>query len=155
MPNQTKGVEFVLITPNNGLYFPAVDYLYREVMQLRKEDESYARIPLVINCARLKGLDYTAARGLELISSEIQAKGQRFVVLNASDKMRYVCRKSGCKSLAFCGSLDALSAAILGEPGGFFFFILSFFSIGRSTAGKKPDFVVIVRWSLLSSSRCR
>lgn len=107
----------MLITPNNGLYFPAIDYLYREVMQLRKEDESYTQVPLVINCAHLKGLDYTAARGLELISSEIHAKNQRFIVLNASDKMRYVCRKSGCKSLVFCNSLDALSATILGEPG--------------------------------------
>lgn len=128
---QSKGVEVVLITPNNGLFFPAIDYLYREIMQLRKQNKSYARIPLVINCAHFKGLDYTAAKGLELISSEIHSKNQRFVVLNASDKMRYVCRKSGCKSLVFCNSLDALSTTILSEydlygprrPDGFLFFV--------------------------------
>lgn len=111
---KSKGVEFVLITPNNGLYFPAIDYLYREIMRIPKQ-EGYAKIPLVINCAHLKGLDYTAAKGLSLISSEIQAKDQRFIVLNASEKMRYVCRKSGCKSMVFCNSFDALPAAILGE----------------------------------------
>uniref|UniRef100_A0A2S2NGJ8 Sodium-independent sulfate anion transporter n=1 Tax=Schizaphis graminum TaxID=13262 RepID=A0A2S2NGJ8_SCHGA len=111
---KSKGLEFVLITPNNGLYFPAIDYLYREIMRIPKQ-EGYAKIPLVINCAHLKGLDYTAAKGLCLISSEIQAKDQRFIVLNASEKMRYVCRKSGCKSMVFCNSFDALPASILGE----------------------------------------
>lgn len=111
---QCKGVEFVLITPNNGLYFPAIDYLYREIMQISKQD-GYAKMPLVVNCAHLKGLDYTAAKGLSMISSEIQAKGQRFIVLNASEKIRYVCRKSGCTMLTFCCSLDALPATILGE----------------------------------------
>lgn len=103
----------MLITPNNGLYFPAIDYLYREIMRIPKQ-EGYAKIPLVINCAHLKGLDYTAAKGLSLISSEIQAKDQRFIVLNASEKVRYVCRKSGCKSMVFCNSFDALPVAILG-----------------------------------------
>lgn len=107
-------MEFVLITPNNGLYFPAIDYLYREIMQIPKQ-EGYAKMPLVMNCAHLKGLDYTAAKGLSLISSEIQAKDQRFIVLNASEKIRYVCRKSGCKSMVFCNSLDALPAVILGK----------------------------------------
>uniref|UniRef100_A0A2S2Q0E8 Sodium-independent sulfate anion transporter n=1 Tax=Sipha flava TaxID=143950 RepID=A0A2S2Q0E8_9HEMI len=111
---KSKGVEFVLITPNNGLYFPAIDYLYREVMDISKQ-ERYAKIPLVVNFARLKGLDYTAAKGLSVISSEIHAKDQRFIVVNASDKIRYVCRKSGCKSMVFCNSLDALPATILGE----------------------------------------
>lgn len=111
---QSNEVEFVMITPNNGLYFPAIDYLYREIMQIPNQ-EGFAKIPLVVNCARLKGLDYTAAKGLSLISSEIRAKDQQFIVLNASEKIRYVCRKSGCKSLVFCNSLDALSAAILGE----------------------------------------
>lgn len=111
---KSKGVEFVLITPNNGLYFPAIDYLYREIMRIPKQ-EGYSKIPLVINCAHLKGLDYTAAKGLSLISSEIQANDQRFIVLSSSEKMRYVFRKSGCKSMMFCNSLDALPATILGE----------------------------------------
>jgi len=108
-------VEFVLITPNNGLYFPAIDYLYKKIMHITKQD-GYAKTPLVMNCAHLKGLDYTAAKGLSLISSEIRAKDQRFIVLNASEKMRYVCRKSGCGSMVFCNSMDALHAMILGEP---------------------------------------
>lgn len=113
---QSGGVEFLLITPNNGLYFPAMDYLYREIMQIPQQ-EGFARTPLVLNCARLKGLDYTAAKGLSLISSEIQAKDQQFIVLNATEKMRYVCRKSGCKSLVFCNTTDGLPAVILGEWG--------------------------------------
>lgn len=104
----------MLITPNNGLYFPAIDYLYREIMHITKQD-GYANMPLVMNCARLKGLDYTAAKGLCLISSEIRAKDQWFIVLNASEKMRYVCRKSKCGSMMFCNSIDALPAVILGE----------------------------------------
>lgn len=104
----------MLITPNNGLYFPAIDYLYKEVMLVSKQD-GYAKLPLVLNCVRLKGLDYTAAKGLSLISSEIRANDQRFIVLNASDKMRYVCRKSGCGSMVFCNSTDALPNVILGE----------------------------------------
>lgn len=104
----------MLITPNNGLYFPAIDYLYREIMRISKQD-GYAKLPMAVNCAHLKGLDYTAAKGLSMISSEIQAKGQRFIVLNASEKIRYVCRKSGCTTLTFCCSLDALPATILGE----------------------------------------
>lgn len=111
---QSKGEEFVLITPNNGLYFPAIDYLYREIMTLTTKVE-YEKTPFVMNCVHLKGLDYTAAKGLSLISSEIHAKNQRFIVLNASEKMRYVCRKSGCKAIVFCSSLDALPAIILGE----------------------------------------
>jgi len=116
---QSGGAEFVLITPNNGLYFPAIDYLYKEITRIPQQ-EGYAKKPLVLNCECLKGLDYTAAKGLSLISSEIQAKHQMFVVLNASEKMRYVCRKSGCKSLVFCTSLDALPAVILGDYGFFF-----------------------------------
>ncbi|VVC25468.1 Hypothetical protein CINCED_3A011088 [Cinara cedri] len=112
---KSREIEFMLITPNNGLYFPAIDYLYREIMQIAKE-KPYSKTPFVLNCVHMKGLDFTAAKGLSLISSEIQARDQLFVLLNASEKIRYVCLKSSrCRSIVFCNSLDALPAVILGE----------------------------------------
>lgn len=134
----------MLITPNNGLYFPAMDYLYREIMQIPQQ-EGFARTPLVLNCARLKGLDYTAAKGLSLISSEIQAKNQQFIVLNATEKMRYVCRKSGCKSLVFCNTTDALPAAILGKWG----------AAGDLIPGRFYKTPVVTATQELGRGRCR
>ncbi|XP_050419849.1 sodium-independent sulfate anion transporter-like isoform X2 [Adelges cooleyi] len=107
-------VDIVMVTPNSGLYFPSTDYMYKEVMRIANQ-EPYLNKPLVLNCIHFKGLDYTAAKGMGLISSEIQAKNQIFIMLNASEKIKYVIRKAGCKTLVYCDSIDSIPSIINGE----------------------------------------
>ncbi|XP_050539347.1 sodium-independent sulfate anion transporter-like isoform X2 [Daktulosphaira vitifoliae] len=103
--------EFVLVTPNSGLYFPSTDYLYKEIMRIRKH-EVYEKKPIVLNCVHFKGLDYTAARGLCLISEKIRATGHMFILLNVSDKMKYIIRKTGCNDLVYCNSIESVPVVI-------------------------------------------
>lgn len=49
--------EYLRITPDLGLYFPAVDYMMQEVLKL-SADKS---MPIVIDFSNVLNIDYTAA----------------------------------------------------------------------------------------------
>lgn len=55
------GDTYLLIKPDIGLFYPAADFLTKKVSELA-ENHSNNDIPLIIDCQRFKGVDYTAVK---------------------------------------------------------------------------------------------
>ncbi|KAL9888311.1 sodium-independent sulfate anion transporter isoform 1-T2 [Glossina fuscipes fuscipes] len=54
-------MQYICVTPGNAIYFPAINHLRDKV--LKATAQSKQRIPVVINCHKISGLDFTAAQG--------------------------------------------------------------------------------------------
>ncbi|XP_013108307.2 sodium-independent sulfate anion transporter [Stomoxys calcitrans] len=54
-------MQYILVTAGNGIYFPAINYLRAKVLKAATQAEF--QIPIVIDCHKVTGLDFTAAQG--------------------------------------------------------------------------------------------
>ncbi|XP_076229622.1 sodium-independent sulfate anion transporter isoform X2 [Nomia melanderi] len=57
----TSGAEYLLVTPGNSLYFPAVDFIKKSVGNAGIKQGS-SQIPVVVDCRYMLGADFTAAK---------------------------------------------------------------------------------------------
>lgn len=57
----SAGDEYLLVTPDNSLYFPAVDFLRSQVGKVGVKLGS-RHLPVVIDCRYILGADFTAAK---------------------------------------------------------------------------------------------
>jgi hypothetical protein len=53
-------MQYISVTPNLGLYYPGIDYLRQKIGKAMLA--SNFQVPVVIYCAKISGLDYTAAK---------------------------------------------------------------------------------------------
>lgn len=54
-------MQYICVTPGNGIYFPAINHLRGKVLKAASQAEF--KIPVVIDCHKVTGLDFTAAQG--------------------------------------------------------------------------------------------
>uniref|UniRef100_A0A1A9W494 SLC26A/SulP transporter domain-containing protein n=1 Tax=Glossina brevipalpis TaxID=37001 RepID=A0A1A9W494_9MUSC len=54
-------MQYICVTPGNAIYFPAINHLRGKV--LKATAQAKQRIPVVIDCHKITGLDFTAAQG--------------------------------------------------------------------------------------------
>ncbi|EDV43523.2 uncharacterized protein Dana_GF18533 [Drosophila ananassae] len=66
---QLDEMQYIRVTPGNGLYFPAINYLREKVLKACTQAEF--KITVVIDGQRITGLDYTAAQGISKLSSDL------------------------------------------------------------------------------------
>lgn len=57
---ELDGIQYIRIQPNAGLYFPGIDHL-REKVNVAAREANY-QVPVVIDCSKIAGIDYTAAK---------------------------------------------------------------------------------------------
>ncbi|EDW38604.1 GL12698 [Drosophila persimilis] len=62
-------MQYIRVTPGNGIYFPAINYLRERVLKACTQADF--RITVVIDGHRITGLDYTAAQGISKLSSDL------------------------------------------------------------------------------------
>lgn len=55
------GAEYLLVTPGNSLYFPAVDFIKQSVGNAGIKQGS-SQVPVVVDCRYILGADFTAAK---------------------------------------------------------------------------------------------
>ncbi|XP_065213413.1 sodium-independent sulfate anion transporter [Planococcus citri] len=77
----TSGHEFVMVTPGNSLYFPAVDFLRTKVGKIGIKD-GYSRLPVVIDCRHILGADFTAAKGIKCLIEDFKKRNQPLYFYN-------------------------------------------------------------------------
>lgn len=58
--HEIENMQYIRITPNAGMFFPGIDNL-RERANKSSSAANY-QVPVVIDCVRFIGLDYTAAQ---------------------------------------------------------------------------------------------
>lgn len=56
-----SGTEYLLVTPGNSLYFPAVDFIKQFVGHAGVKEGS-SQLPVVVDCRYVLGADFTAAK---------------------------------------------------------------------------------------------
>ncbi|XP_039494454.1 sodium-independent sulfate anion transporter [Drosophila santomea] len=66
---QLDEMRYIRVTPGNGIYFPAINYLRERV--LKACEQADFRITVVIDGQRISGMDYTAAQGVSKLSSDL------------------------------------------------------------------------------------
>ncbi|XP_075144822.1 sodium-independent sulfate anion transporter [Haematobia irritans] len=63
-------MQYIYVTPGNGIYFPAINYLRSKVLKAAIQAEF--QIPIVIDCHKVIGLDFTAAQGFVKLASGLR-----------------------------------------------------------------------------------
>ncbi|XP_044758384.1 sodium-independent sulfate anion transporter-like isoform X2 [Coccinella septempunctata] len=76
------GLEYLMITPGNSLYFPAVDFIKTSV---GKAGVSSKHLPVVIDCRFILGADFTAAKGISALIDEFSIRKQPLYFFNTRE----------------------------------------------------------------------
>ncbi|XP_072931937.1 sodium-independent sulfate anion transporter [Epargyreus clarus] len=77
----SSGLNYILITVGNSLYFPGVEYIRQYVSRVAKK-QGGCSMPVVIDCRYVLGADFTAAKGLCALSNSLSSRGQPLVLLS-------------------------------------------------------------------------
>ncbi|XP_019869621.2 sodium-independent sulfate anion transporter-like [Aethina tumida] len=74
-----SGIEYIMITPGNSLYFPAVDFIKTSVGKAGVDSK---HSPVVVDCRYILGADFTAAKGISALINEFLIRKQPLYFLN-------------------------------------------------------------------------
>ncbi|CAG9767312.1 unnamed protein product [Ceutorhynchus assimilis] len=72
--------DYILITPGNALYFPAIDFIKTSIARAGVASKN---LPVVIDCQFILGADFTAAKGIAALINEFSTRRQPLYFLNA------------------------------------------------------------------------
>ncbi|XP_011502218.1 PREDICTED: sodium-independent sulfate anion transporter [Ceratosolen solmsi marchali] len=76
-----SGAEYLMVTPGNSLYFPAVDFIKQSVGNAGITEGS-SQVPVVVDCRYVLGADFTAAKGIAALISEFDNRKQGLYFYN-------------------------------------------------------------------------
>ena len=57
--------KYLLIQPDVGLFFPAVDFVANKISEIADE-RAEDNVPVVVDCQRFRGMDYTAVKVISI-----------------------------------------------------------------------------------------
>ncbi|XP_039275801.1 sodium-independent sulfate anion transporter [Nilaparvata lugens] len=77
----SHGQEYLLVTPDNSLYFPAVDFMRSKVGKVGVKMGS-SHLPVVIDCRYILGADFTAAKGIAALIKDFNQRKQPIYFYN-------------------------------------------------------------------------
>lgn len=61
--------EYVVVRPDVGLFFPAMGLVRDAVLRAAAEEGGTGTLPVVLDCSRFSGLDFTAVKVPDLMTS--------------------------------------------------------------------------------------
>ncbi|KAL6437168.1 hypothetical protein ACFW04_005030 [Cataglyphis niger] len=76
-----SGADYLLVTPGNSLYFPAVDFIKQSVGNAGIKQGS-SQVPVVVDCRYILGADFTAAKGIKTLINEFSNRKQALYFYN-------------------------------------------------------------------------
>ncbi|XP_043790254.1 sodium-independent sulfate anion transporter isoform X3 [Apis laboriosa] len=77
------GHKYIILKPDSGLFYPAANYFCKKMMKIiHKHDEN--NILFIIDCERIRSIDYTAIKEIELLSANINAEKKKLWFMNIS-----------------------------------------------------------------------
>ncbi|XP_011311052.1 sodium-independent sulfate anion transporter [Fopius arisanus] len=76
-----SGTDYLLVTPGNSLYFPAVDFIKQFVGHAGVREGS-SQLPVVVDCRYVLGADFTAAKGIAALIDEFNMRKQGLYFFN-------------------------------------------------------------------------
>ncbi|XP_059610038.1 sodium-independent sulfate anion transporter-like [Phlebotomus argentipes] len=109
---ELDGNQYIRITPNAGLYFPGIDYLRERTNRATAAAEFH--VPVVIDCSKFTGLDFTSAKGIGNIAGDVNKHKQLLILQNLEVSLqKYIDMKH---DIIFCNK-DSKLQEILTQEG--------------------------------------
>nr|CAD7462221.1 unnamed protein product [Timema tahoe] len=109
-----KGCEYVLVTPDLGLVYSSLDYLRTELGKAAVLN-GRGKLPVVLNCAHFKRVDYTAACGIKLILKDFTTSKQPLLFLNAQPSLVHFLQSNNINTAQYGNSEEEIVDILLGE----------------------------------------
>ncbi|KAL2712867.1 sodium-independent sulfate anion transporter [Vespula squamosa] len=103
-----SGAEYLLITPGNSLYFPAVDFIKQSVGDAGVKEGS-SQLPVVVDCRYVLGADFTAAKGIATLISEFNNRKQSLYFLNPRSDVVTVLKGACGEEFQYVSTQEELS----------------------------------------------
>lgn len=82
--------DYIVVTPNLGLLYPAVTYLETQ-MHRKLNKEPFVNLPVAVNCTFLQNFDYTAVKGIIRITKVYEQQQRKIAFFNINNKLRNMC----------------------------------------------------------------
>ncbi|KAG5311893.1 S2611 protein, partial [Pseudoatta argentina] len=76
------GNKYMMLKPENCLYYPAVASFCEKVMSLAENN-----VPLIMNCEIFNSLDYTSIKGIETLSKKLNSEKNQFWLLHLNSNV--------------------------------------------------------------------
>ncbi|GFO31479.1 sodium-independent sulfate anion transporter [Plakobranchus ocellatus] len=98
----------LIVTPAQGVNFPAAEYLELKAMEKAKDANGKLR-HIILNMVHLSDLDYTAIQSVKSLMSDCELDGIRFIIAGGSPSVREKLQNANLKTLVLVESVkDAL-----------------------------------------------
>lgn len=99
-------MQYISVTPCNGIYFPAINYLRGKILKACIQADF--KIPVVINCKMITGLDYTAAQGISRLSTDLcqESNGSLLILYQMNLNLQKLIDLT--ENLVFCESKEKI-----------------------------------------------
>ncbi|XP_021913078.1 sodium-independent sulfate anion transporter isoform X3 [Zootermopsis nevadensis] len=102
-----SGVEYLLVTPGNSLYFPAVDFIRTSVGKAAVKQGS-SQLPVVVDCRFILGADFTAAKGIAALIEDFNKRKQPIYFYNTRPSVIAVFKGASLEEFVHFRSEDEL-----------------------------------------------
>nr|XP_029709678.1 sodium-independent sulfate anion transporter-like isoform X1 [Aedes albopictus] len=87
---EKQGHRYVKLSPETGIFFPAVDFLRTKVIEVANEQQ----VPIVVDCSGVIGLDHTSTKGMKELAGELKKVNQKLILLNLKPSLRKILQDS-------------------------------------------------------------
>lgn len=108
---ELENIQYIRITPTLGMFYPGIDYI-REKTNSAAASADYA-VPVVVDCAKFTGLDYTAANGIGNLAGDLNKMKQRLILQNLDPSLQKFIHTSN--DLIFCNKEETLREILTQE----------------------------------------
>ncbi|XP_003708291.1 sodium-independent sulfate anion transporter [Megachile rotundata] len=103
-----SGIDYLLVTPGNSLYFPAVDFIKKSVGNVAIK-QGFSQLPVVVDCRYVLGADFTAAKGIATLINEFNSRKQALYFYNPRSDVIAVLKGACGEEFQYISTQDELS----------------------------------------------
>lgn len=104
-----SGFEYILVTPGNSLYFPAIEFIKTSV---GKAGLSSSHLPVVVDCRFILGADFTAAKGISALINEFVHRKQPLYFYNLREEVIQVFKGAVLEDIDYLRSPEELDQVL-------------------------------------------
>ncbi|KAK7868450.1 hypothetical protein R5R35_011203 [Gryllus longicercus] len=108
------GGEYLIVTPDIGLPYAAVDFLRTEVCRVG-EIQGAGILPVAINFKNVKSFDFTTSMGIDSLLKDFEKRGQPLIFLNMKPQDVEMIHNANVKMMQYCHSEEELEDLLFGE----------------------------------------
>lgn len=104
-----SGYEYILITPGNSLYFPAIEFIKTSI---GKAGITSSHLPVVVDCRFILGADFTAAKGISALINEFMLRKQPLYFYNLREEVVHVFKGAILDKIDYLRTAEELDHAL-------------------------------------------